>query len=290
GMVVARAVVRDISSGTEAARILALMVAIFTFAPMIAPIIGGFLVVQFGWRAPFAFVAFVGVIVLLAIRLILRETGQKRRDGHVFQQLWSSTRVFASHRRSIFGVLMIVLPTMGFMPVLSGAAALIIDIYGYTPAQFGFIFAAGGVSILAGSLLNRSLLLRFGTLQLIGIGATVIGLAGLELAVIAWRGSADFWWVWGGVCLYAGGTSFIASNATAMALDPAHRIAGVASSIIGTLQNVFGALSAIAAGLIYNGTVASNILLMAVFGILTFCLFLSRNAILRSRSETSATT
>ena len=285
GLVIARAVVRDISSGAESARILSLMVAIFTFAPMVAPVIGGFLVEHFDWRAPFAFVSVIGVLLLIAARLILPETGRRNSRGHFFRQLWNSSLEFASHRRSVLGVLLIVLPSMGFMPVLSFASALIIDLYGFTPAQFGFVFALAGLSILTGALLNRRLLLRFGTIQLIGIGAGILGVAGLSLAVIAWQGAVGFWWVWGSVCLYTSGVSFIAANATAMALDPVPEIAGAASSIIGTLQNVFGALSAIAAGLLYNGTVASCIIMMAVFGLLTFSLFLGRGVVLRDDSD-----
>lgn len=289
GLVIARAIVRDISSGRESARILSLMVAIFTFAPMIAPIIGGYLVTAFGWRAPFLFVALIGAVVLLAVRLILTETAARNVGGRILQQLRASASTFASQRRSILGTLLIVLPAMGFMPVLSGASSLIIDIYGFTPAQFGLVFATGGMSILAGSLLNRKLLLRFGTMQLIGIGATILGVAGLELFVVARLEEVGFWWVWGGVCLFASGMSFIAANATAMALDPVPNIAGAASSIIGTLQNVFGSISAIAAGLLYNGTVASCIILMATFGVLTFGLFLGRAVILGpDRDDASA--
>ena len=285
GLVVARAVVRDISSGAEAARILSLMVAIFTFAPMVAPIIGGFLVEHFGWRAPFGFVSVIGVLLLIAARLMLPETGRRKADGHILRQLWNSSLEFASHRRSVLGVLLIVLPSMGFMPVLSFASALVIDLYGFTPAQFGFVFALAGLSILTGALVNRQLLLRFGTTQLIGIGAVILGVAGFGLAFFAWYGTVGFWWVWGSVCLYTSGVSFIAANATAMALDPVPDIAGAASSIIGTLQNVFGALSAIAAGLLYNGTVASCIIPMAAFGLLTLGLFLGRDAVLRGNSR-----
>ena len=289
GLVIARAIVRDISSGTESARILSLMVAIFTFAPMIAPIIGGYLVTAFGWRAPFLFVALIGAVVLLAVRLILTETAARNVGGRMLHQLRMSAYTFASQRRSVLGTILIVLPAMGFMPVLSGASSLIIDIYGFTPAQFGPVFATGGMSILAGSLLNRKLLLRFGTMKLIGIGASILGTAGLELFVVARLEDVGFWWVWGGVCLFASGVSFIAANATAMALDPVPKIAGAASSIIGTLQNVFGSISAIAAGILYDGTVASCVILMATFGVLTFGLFLGRAVVLGpDRDDASA--
>jgi hypothetical protein len=71
------------------------------------------------------------------------------------------------------------------------------------------------------------------------------------------------------------------TNATAMALDPVPNIAGVAASIIGTLQNLFASASAILSGLLYDGTMRTAILLMGVFGIVTLLTFLIGGAILR---------
>jgi DHA1 family bicyclomycin/chloramphenicol resistance-like MFS transporter len=75
-------------------------------------------------------------------------------------------------------------------------------------------------------------------------------------------------------------TGFILPNATALALDPVPRIAGVAASIIGTLQNIAGAASAIASGLLYDGTIGNIVLLMGIFGVLTFVTFLAHRLIL----------
>lgn len=281
GMVMSRAIVRDLASKEEAARLFSILAMIFTIAPMLAPIVGSYLVVHVGWRAPFAAVAAFGGIVLVLVATVLRETGSPSRTGHPGQQLLASSREFFSHRRSVLGTSLVVLAAMGFMTVISGASGLIMEIYTFSPAQFGFIFATAGLSILIGSFINRRLLLRFNVLQMTGMGSLLVGVAALQLLAIAWLGRAPFWWVWASICLYLAGFSFLFANATAMALEPVAKVSGVSASLIGSLQNSLSALSAIVAATIYDGTVACSVLLMGVFGSLVLATFVGRNRILR---------
>ena len=284
GVVVSRAVVRDITSGEHAARMLSVMVMIFTAAPMLAPVIGGYLVTTVNWRAPFAAVTVFGALMLFTVTRGLHETRLPNRDHHILRQLKLGAVEFFAHRRSVLGLLLLVLPAMGFMTVITGSSALIIEIYGYSANQFGFIFALAGIGILIGSVLNRQLLFRFSSMQMAGVGVTLIGVAALQLLAIAVLGDAHFWWLWGNVCLYMCGFSFLSANATAMALDPVPNIAGAASSIIGTVQNLFASLSAIVAGLIYDGTVGTSVVLMGTFGTATLIAFLLRGRVLRRRT------
>ena len=281
GVVVSRAIVRDIASGAHAARILSVMVMIFTAAPMLAPIVGGYLVYWSGWRAPFAAIAAFGAIILVAVSRGLYETRRPNRDQHILRQLLMSAREFFTHRQSVLGLLLVVLPAMGFISVITASSALIIEIYGYSVDQFGFIFALAGLAILVGSVLNRQLLLRFNGMQLGGVGAWLIGAAALQLLVMAWLGDADFWWLWGNVCLYMCGVSFLMANATAMALDPVPQIAGAAASIIGTAQNLCSSAGAMLTGAIYDGTMPTVVLLMGIFGVATLLTYLLRGLVLR---------
>jgi DHA1 family bicyclomycin/chloramphenicol resistance-like MFS transporter len=119
-------------------------------------------------------------------------------------------------------------------------------------------------------------------MQGIGIGATLMVIASVQLLFIAWLNDAAFWWLWGNVCLFLFSTGFVLPNATALALDPVPRIAGVAASIIGTVQNLAGASSAIASGMLYDGSVRNLTFLMGFFGIATGIVFLLRGYIARS--------
>ena len=275
-IVLSRAIVRDIASGRDAARLMSLMTMIFTAAPVIAPSIGAFLTAHWGWRAPFVVIAACAVMMLFAIRANLAETHRARKDGHPLRQLKNSTTEFFSHRQSIFGLMLIVMPPAGFMSIIAISAALVVEIYGYSVQQYGLIFACAGLSILLGSFINRWLVTRYSSMTLIAIGAYLMGFAGVQLLLIAWLDAAPFWWLWSSVCLFMFTVAILASNATVVALDPLPTIAGVASSIIGTLQNIVGACGAIFAAMIYDGSVRNTVLFMAGAGLSILAVYLLR--------------
>ncbi|MDH3491886.1 MAG: multidrug effflux MFS transporter [Gammaproteobacteria bacterium] len=275
-VVLSRAIVRDIASGRDAARLMSLMTMIFTAAPVIAPTFGALLVAQWGWRAPFIAIAVCAYVMIMAIRKNLVETHKPEVTEHPVRQLISSFGEFFSHRQSIFGLLLLLLPPAGFLSVIAVSAALTVEIYGYSVQAYGLIFACAGLSILAGSALNRLLVMHFDQLQLIGISVGIIFAASAQLAIIAWLDSAPFWWLWLCVCLFMFTIAILMSNTMVVALDPLPKIAGVASSIVGTLQNLSGACGALFAALIYDGSVRNSVIIMAIVGLLTTLIFLLR--------------
>lgn len=275
-IVLSRAMVRDVAAGKDAARLMSLMTMIFTAAPVIAPSFGALLVAQWDWRAPFIAIALCGGSIMFGIRAYIPETHVPDVNELPVRQLISSFREFFSHRQSVFGLLLIVLPPAGFMSIIAVSAALTVEIYGYSIQQYGLIFACAGISILVGSFANRWLVLRFDQLQLIGFGVAMIFISSAQLAVIAWLDAAPFWWLWSAVCLFMFTIAILVSNATVLALDPLPRIAGVASSIMGTLQNLFGAGGALLAAVIYDGSVRNSAIIMAVVGLIVTGIFLLR--------------
>lgn len=275
-IVISRAVVRDIATGKDAARLMSLMTMIFTAAPVIAPSIGALLVAQWNWRAPFIVIAACGFALLFGIRKNLVETHIPNASERPLRQLTSSFREYFSHRQSIFGLLLLVLPPAGYMSVIAVSAALTVEIYDFSITQYGIIFACAGLSILAGSTANRWLVTRFDMMQLITFGVALIFASSAQLVVVAWLDSAPFWWVWSCVCLYMFTIAILMPNATVLALDPLPKIAGVASSIIGTTQNVVGASGAILGALIYDGSVRNAVIIMASTGTLTAGIYLLR--------------
>ncbi len=275
-VVLSRAIVRDISSGKDAAKLMSLMTMIFTVAPVVAPTIGALLVAQWGWRAPFAAIAAGGILMLVGIRSNLLETRTPNSDGHPLRQLQRSFAEFFSHRQSIFGLLLIVVPPAGFMSVIAVSAALAVEIYGFSVQAYGLIFACAGLSILAGSIINRLLVPRIELVPLIGIGIALMAIASTQLLLAAWMNTAPFAWVWACVCLFFFAVPIVLSNAMVLALDPLPRIAGVASSIIGTIQNVIGASGAILGASIYDGTLRNAVLIIGGAGFIMLTIFLLR--------------
>lgn len=275
-LVMSRAIVRDIASGKDAAKLMSIMTMIFTAAPVIAPTIGALLVAQWGWRAPFLIIVALGVLITIGIKLYIVETHTPEPGQHPVRQLVSSFREFFSHGQSIFGLMLIVLPPAGFISIIAVSAALVVEIYGFSITQFGLIFATAGISILVGSVVNRWLVTRYDSLQAIAIGVVLYGLSSGSLLVMALLNDGPFVLLWGSICLFMLTVAIVMPNATVIALDPMPKIAGVASSIIGTLQNILGASGALLGAAIYNGTVRNAVIIMAVVGLLVVLVFLAR--------------
>jgi DHA1 family bicyclomycin/chloramphenicol resistance-like MFS transporter len=280
GMVLARAIVRDISSGNQAARLMSVMVMVFTAAPMIAPLLGSYLVTEWGWQTPFAATAVAGFLILYGIRTSLRETHTLATHTDIARQFRQSILRFSRQRQSIFGVLIIMVTIIGIMSLISASSALVIEIYDYPVKSFGYLFALTGVAILVGSMINRRLLIRFDAMQMIGVGSVLATAAGLQLLLMAWLGHAAFWWIWGNVCLFMCSTAFLLPNATALALDPVPEIAGVAASVIGTIQSVAGAASAVINSALYTGTILNIALAVGASGVAAGIVFMFRRPIM----------
>ena len=274
GLVLARAIVRDISSGRQAAKLMSVMVMVFTLAPMLAPLVGAFLVANLGWRSAFAATTIAGIFVLYGINTSLTETYSPGPRQHILRQLGDSAKAFFSHRQCIYGLLIIMAAIGGIMTLVGGAAALIIEIYGYPVGLFGWLFAMTGLAVLVGSIVNRWLLERFDALQMIGAGTSLMGIAGAQFLFMAWLGHAPFWWLWGNACLFMFATALVLPNTTALALDPVPEIAGTAASIIGTLQNIAGASAAITYSAVYAGTIHKLVVFIGASGLAALGLFL----------------
>jgi DHA1 family bicyclomycin/chloramphenicol resistance-like MFS transporter len=253
---------------------MSLMTMIFTAAPVIAPSIGALLVTQWGWRSPFILIAVCGFAMLFAIRSNLSETHTPTTGQHPVRQLIASFAEFFSHRQSIFGLLLIILPPAGFMSVITVSAALVVEIYGFSVQAFGLVFATAGLSILVGAAVNRILVARFDMMQLITLGVALIAISGVQLLIIAWLDDAPFWWLWTSICIFMFTVAILMPNSMVVALDPLPRIAGVASSIIGTLQNIMGASGAIAGALLYDGSVRNSVTIIAAVSTVTVTVFL----------------
>ena len=281
GVVITRAIVRDVASGKQMARLMSAMVMIFTATPMLAPIIGSYVTTFFGWRMTYVAMAIFGGLMLVCIFTVLRETHVPTREHHIARHFGLSLKEFFSHRQSVFGVLLVMLPAFGFISMITTSAALIIDVFGVPVQYFGYIFAITGIGILAGSSLNRRLLYRYSMLQMTGVGAAVVGVAAAQLFLIAWLGQASLWWIWGNAVFFMVGTGFLLPNATALALDPVPKIAGTASSLVTALQNLAGSLGSFAAAIIYDGSIPRIVMILGISGAATaIVFFVFRKAIL----------
>jgi len=275
-VVLSRTIVRDIASGEEAARLMSLMTMVFTAVPIAAPSLGAVLALGFGWRAPFYFLVIAGVAIVFLIRRTLWETHTPNPHSHPLRQLADSFSMFFSHRQSVFALLTGALLPAGYMSVITMSPALLTATYELGLMSYALVFASGGLSILIGSTINRRFVGRFGVIGMMGFSVMLFVIAGLQFGAIAWLNAAPLTWLWPVFCLYLLAVGILLPNATVLALDPLPRVAGVASSIIGTIHMASGAVGSLLGASIYDGSPRQAVLTIGIVCLLLSLVWLSK--------------
>jgi len=249
GVVIARAVVRDVFKGNDVARFFALTMLIMGLAPILAPLLGGQILRFTSWRGVFLVLAAIGVILLVASFLGLSETlePERRRLGGIRNTLatfrgLAADRVFAGY------ALTSGLSMGAVFTYVSGAPFVLEDIYGVSPQIFGLAFGANALCIVLTGQIGGRLVERIGSLRLLAAGLGVASAGGLFVlaAVVLGLGLSG---VLPGFLLVVASTGLINPNATALALaDHAHQ-AGSAAALMGLLYYVVGGAVAPLAGI-----------------------------------------
>ena len=249
GIVIARAVIRDVYEGSDVARFLALTMLISGLAPILAPMAGGQLLRITSWRGAFVVLAAIGLLLLVAAAVGLPETlrPERRRSGGVRETL-TTFRGLVADRMFMGYALSSGLAMGASFTYVSGAPFVLEDIYGVSPQTFGLIFGTNAVSILLLGQIGRRLVGRVGSRRLLVAGLGIASAGGLLLlaSVTFGFGLAG---VLPGFLLVVSSVGLNSPNATALALaDHAHQ-AGSAAALLGMLYYAVGAAVAPLAGL-----------------------------------------
>ncbi len=243
--VIARAMIRDTQPATQAARLLSVMLAALAIAPMIAPTIGGLVMAAFGWRAIFATLALVGIVLLAIVHGNLGETlPPERRVVASPAGLVRNFRVFFATPGTRLPLAIGCTSFAGQFAYVADSPFVLMEGYGVSEQAFGLYFAATAVALMAGSLLGARMI-RAGRSPgaMIVTGTTILVVAGALVTVgtrVPSLGIAGFLVP---MVIFFFGTGISGPSATALALEPVPQIAGTASAAVGFLTMTAGAIS-----------------------------------------------
>ncbi|MEV5710725.1 Bcr/CflA family multidrug efflux MFS transporter [Actinoallomurus sp. NPDC052274] len=244
-IVIARAIVRDLYDGPEAARFFSLLMLVNGVAPIAAPVIGGQLLRLTSWRGVFVLIAILGALMVAAAGAGLRETlppGARHTGG-----LGSALRTFAglcADRVFVGYALSGGLAFAAMFAYISGSPFVVQDIYGLSPQAYSLIFAVNALGIVAAGQVSGRLVGRVPLRTLLAAGLGV-SLAGGVALVVAIGGGLGLPGVLPALFLVVSAIGLITPNATALALTgrpPA--MAGSASALLGLAQFVIGGVAA----------------------------------------------
>jgi DHA1 family bicyclomycin/chloramphenicol resistance-like MFS transporter len=266
GIVVARAIVRDMHSGAAAARFFSLLMLINGLAPILAPVLGGQVLAVTSWRGVFAVLTAVGLLLLSAAGLGLHETlpAERRHAGGVAGALRTFGRLVVD-RAFIGHALACGLAFGAMFAYISGSPFVIQDIYGASPQLFSVMFAGNALGLVTASQLNRALLRRLEPRVILRAAVSAQALAGVALLGVVAAG-VGVRAIVALLFVVVASLGFVLPNATALALADHPRVAGSASGLLGVLQFAVGAATAPLVGVAGPGTALPMAATIAALG------------------------
>lgn len=268
GMVIARAVVRDRCNAREAARAFSLLILVMGLAPILAPLLGGWVVTTLGWRAIFFLLSAFGVAAFIAVFFALPETHDTRHEpplrlGTVLVDYASllASRVFLGY--TLVGGLAFA----GMFAYIAGSPFVLIDLYGIPTGLFGWVFGANALGFVIASQINARLLKTRSLTGLLRHAVLTPALAGTTLAICGLAGWLPLPVVMVGFFFYVAGLGFIGPNSAAAALATHGQMAGKASALMGSLQFGLATLAGSLVGFWHDGSARPLMIVMALGGI-----------------------
>ncbi len=259
GMVLSRAIVRDIARPEEAARLLGVIGTAMALAPLLGPMLGGLLGEQFGWRANFALYGFMGVVMTVICWRDLSETN--------LQPTASFTEQFRAYpdlvRDRLFWAYTacLVFSVGAFYAFLGGVALVGEGVFGLSPSQIGIGMGSISSGFMLGNFLTGRLSRRLGMLKLILLGRVFGTFGPLAAMVLMSLGLMNVWVMFAGA-IFVGlgnGLTLPGANAGVMSVNP--RLAGSASGLSGALSVLGGAGAAALTGALASGDRGAYVLL-----------------------------
>lgn len=249
GLVIARAVARDMYSGKLLVVFFARLTLISGLAPVIAPVLGGQLSRIMSWRGIFLVLAGFGVVLLLSGFFGLPETlPPQRRSVGGLRTTWRGYGTLVRDRFFVGAAVSCGLASASMFAYIAGGTFVLQQIYGLSSQGFSFVFGVNSVAIMAMGQLGALLARRWSTTWVLALGLllNLLGAAGLAVTVLTQLGLG---FLIGSLLVMVGAVGLVFPTATALALADYPDQAGTASSLLGLGQFIFGAVAAPLVGL-----------------------------------------
>lgn len=269
GLVVSRAVVRDLFDTKEGAKMFSHLMLIMGIAPIVAPWLGGQILTWSSWRVIFIFLTGFGIFCLLASAQFLPETlSHHHRISGNLKLILKNFGQLLRHRRFLGYTLVTSFNSGLLFAYISGSPFVFMEIYGISAQKYGYFFGLNAIALIGAAQLNRFFLTRFLPERIITFTVSATALASFILLFFSFTGQGGFTALFGGlfVCLFGIGLSF--PNLSAASLEPFGHLAGSASALLGMTQFLIGGIAGGLVGVFHNPT---TVPMVAVIAFCAFC-------------------
>lgn len=277
--VLARAIVRDSHAPSQAARVLSFLQIVTSIGPLLAPLIGGQMLLLGGWRAVFVLLTLYGAVCAVLVRYRVPETWpREKRAASALRNSFFAYGRLLTDPTAIGHLLCGGMSYAAMFAYIAGTPFVYIDYYKVAPQHYGLFFAVNIIGLVGGNYLNVRLVGRLGTLKMISWASGVSIIAALMTGIVCATG-------WGGLPALALFLFFVVSTTGVLGAncvtDLMHRYpnnAGAAAALFGSVQFGLGALAGGVLGLLSNGTPQALGEVIVLCGV---CAFLGRTILIR---------
>lgn len=255
GLVAARAIVRDIFSVSENAKIFSLLMLVIGVSPLLAPTLGGYISSTLGWQYIFVVLALIATGVLIAMHYRLPNSRKPDRSVSLMpkpitQGFWN---VF-KHPQFFTYTFTGAIASSGLHAYIAGSPSVFMELYKVSERQYGWIFALVGMGLIGASQLNSVLLRTYKSEEIIRVALICQSITGILLFTATALGLLELFSTIFFIFIFLCCQGFIFPNASALSLAPFARNAGTASALLGGIQMSMGALTSATVSFLSNHT------------------------------------
>jgi DHA1 family bicyclomycin/chloramphenicol resistance-like MFS transporter len=276
GIVLTRAIVRDIYSGAHAGRELSVIGSVMALAPVLAPIVGGLIQTAFGWRVTFLALVGAGCAGAAVVWALLPETLNRRAAEPVsLLSMLRSYRIVGRNPAYLAYLAITSASYAGLFAWISGSAFVLQDLYGLAPLDFGVAFALGSVGYMTGSAIAARMVIRLGLDGVLGLGGCACAAGGVAMVAAVAFGFMSAMSLVLPMAVYLAGLGMVLPQGIAGAMTPFPERAGAASSLFGFIQQTAAAVCGAAVGWFLGQSAWPLALGVAVMGFATLGLWLA---------------
>jgi DHA1 family bicyclomycin/chloramphenicol resistance-like MFS transporter len=241
------AMIRDLFAGDEMAKVLSMVAIVMMSAPLIAPMLGAFVVKFFDWQAIFLCLSIYSILVMLLLLWRLPETNPRTpkslhlKHDETKSTLWQSYKRVLTHRQAMGYIVAISFAFSGMFVFITSSAFTYLEYYSVSVQLFPFLFGANVLVMMLMNRINVWALNHYASADILTVGLLIQLTCGIAL-VIASYSQAGLYLIVALNMLFVGSLGLIAANATAGALRFFPDISGTATAVIGVTEFTLGAL------------------------------------------------
>lgn len=284
GIVIARAVVRDLYTPQASARVFSFLILVMGVAPILAPMFGAYVTNYMGWRSMFWIVAAVGVACAFTIHLVMPETRGRRYDvrmRHSGKTYWAVLKDMEFLRYSLTGGI----AQSGLFAYITGSPLLFIEVFGLSPTYYSWLFGANAIGIIGFSQLNGWLLKYHESRKILNVSLPILACVSCGMAVTAYL-QGPIWAVLIPLFAFISTLGLVFPNAMAGALAKQQERAGSASAVTGSLQFLIAGLVSMGVNAISDISSYAMCWMISAAGVLALICYV----LMRKPEEVEATT